>query len=67
MQITRDDAVRAVQAQLHYVYGYFYVHVDGVFGRKTEAAVRDFQHRHRLVADGIVGPATWNALVVNDR
>jgi peptidoglycan hydrolase-like protein with peptidoglycan-binding domain len=64
---SRGDAVRAVQAQLRYVYGYFYVHVDGVFGHKTDTAVRDFQHRFRLVPDGIVGPVTWNTLVVNDR
>jgi peptidoglycan hydrolase-like protein with peptidoglycan-binding domain len=63
---SRGDAVRAVQAQLRYVYGYFYVHVDGVFGHKTDTAVRDFQHRFRLVPDGVVGPVTWNTLVVND-
>ena len=37
------------------------VAVDGIFGGGTEAAVREFQRRHELVPDGIVGPRTWAA------
>ena len=38
--------------------------VDGVFGPKSRAAVKAFQANHGLGADGIVGPITWAALVV---
>jgi peptidoglycan hydrolase-like protein with peptidoglycan-binding domain len=37
--------------------------VDGVFGAKTEAAVRGFQGAVGTTVDGIVGPITWRALV----
>ena len=39
--------------------------VDGIFGPKTEAAVRDFQKKKGLDVDGIVGPKTWSALGYN--
>jgi len=35
---------------------------NGVFGPKTEAAIRAFQRDALLVPDGIVGPDTWAAL-----
>ena len=38
--------------------------VDGVFGAGTEGTVKAFQSARRLVADGVVGPKTWTALVV---
>ena len=35
---------------------------DGIFGAKTEAAVRNFQRDHSLTVDGIAGKATQAAL-----
>jgi peptidoglycan hydrolase-like protein with peptidoglycan-binding domain len=37
--------------------------VDGIYGSRTEASVRAFQEIFGLTPDGIVGPATWYALV----
>lgn len=37
--------------------------VDGIFGAQTEAAVRKFQQVFNLAVDGIVGRATWYAIV----
>ncbi|MFB7598637.1 peptidoglycan-binding protein [Streptomyces sp. NPDC056160] len=36
--------------------------VDGIYGPKTENAVRRLQKRAGLVVDGIIGPHTWKAL-----
>ena len=37
--------------------------IDGIFGSRTEATVRKFQEVFGLVPDGIVGQATWYAIV----
>jgi peptidoglycan hydrolase-like protein with peptidoglycan-binding domain len=42
------------------------VPADGEFGRGTARAVREFQRKHGLKADGVVGPSTWAALGVRD-
>ena len=36
--------------------------LDGIFGAKTQARVKEFQQQRALTADGIVGPLTWAQL-----
>lgn len=55
------DEVRALQAQL-VGYGYPIV-VDGIYGAKTENAVRCYQEDNGLTADGIAGPVTRSAML----
>jgi peptidoglycan hydrolase-like protein with peptidoglycan-binding domain len=35
---------------------------DGIFGPKTEQAVKNYQLDRALAVDGIVGPKTWGKL-----
>ena len=53
--------VRLVQWKLQ-SWGYYRGPIDGVFGTQTSQAVRRFQARNGLNADGLVGPSTWAAL-----
>ena len=53
--------VKGLQAMLA-GYGYTPGPADGIFGSKTEAAVRACQKRQDIAVDGIVGPQTWGRL-----
>jgi peptidoglycan hydrolase-like protein with peptidoglycan-binding domain len=50
--------VRRLQSRMSAV-GFDTGGVDGRFGARTEAAVRDLQQRAGLAVDGVVGPKTW--------
>lgn len=58
------SVVREIQTRLSN-WGYYFGSVDGVFGSKTEEAVRFFQRKNGLSQDGVVGPATLSALGIN--
>lgn len=55
-------AVAAVQGALNY-HGFGPVEVDGFYGVKTAAAVRNLQTVHNLTVDGITGQQTWRTLL----
>lgn len=57
----RGSTVKRLQQRLQAV-GLFKEPVDGIFGDKTEIAVKAAQRRYRLKPDGVVGAATWKAL-----
>lgn len=62
---TNSTAVRILQAGLNKVfpsYPSLPLVVDGDFGPRTELAVKEFQRRVGLPADGVVGPATREQL-----
>lgn len=58
---SRGAFVADLQDQLHEL-RYFLGKIDGHFGPITKEAVVAFQVDHDLVADGIVGPKTWDTL-----
>ncbi len=60
----RGEPVRALQQRLN-VLGFKSGTADGVFGPQTLSAVKAFQQSRGLVADGIVGPKTWDKLGIN--
>jgi hypothetical protein len=57
---SKGDAVLALQQTLSAL-GYP-VKADGVFGERTQGAVKAFQRQHALAVDGIAGPAARDAL-----
>jgi peptidoglycan hydrolase-like protein with peptidoglycan-binding domain len=62
----RPRSVKALQQRLAHL-DFHPGRADGLFGPKTEAAVKAFQRKHELPASGIVGPKTWSALHVRIR
>jgi hypothetical protein len=60
MDGSKGELVEGAQAFL-VANGYQLV-IDGKFGAKTEAALKDWQKKNGLTADGIVGQQTWRAM-----
>lgn len=60
-KVTRAALMTTIQTKLKR-WGYFDGPVDGIYGSKTTKAVRSFQRKNGLTADGVAGPATLKAL-----
>lgn len=58
---SRGSDVKTVQTRLK-SWGYYKGSVDGIYGKQTVSAVKLFQKRNGLVADGIVGAKTASAI-----
>lgn len=60
------EAVRQMQEQLNAISNHYplipKIAVDGIFGPRTQEAVRVFQRVFGLTQDGIVGRRTWNKI-----
>ncbi len=63
-QGSRGETVKKIQQKLKR-WGYYTGAVDGIFGAQTRKAVILFQKRNGLVADGIVGKKTLQALGIS--
>lgn len=55
----RVSQVQCLLTQWHYL---ALKDIDGIFGNRTDSAVRAFQRAHHLQVDGQVGTHTWAAL-----
>lgn len=55
------ETVKQIQQKLKN-WGYYSYDVDGIYGSRTEAAVRRFQEKNDLTADGRAGAQTLSAL-----
>ena len=60
----RGEEIEEIQVQLVSL-GYD-VMADGAFGAATVEAVKEFQKSHGIKADGLIGPATYSALLGKD-
>jgi len=63
-QGSRGEQVKTVQRKLKN-WGYYTGSVDGIYGAKTVSAVKYFQRKNGLTADGIVGAKTFKALGIS--
>ena len=57
-----SDYIKWVQQSLNRIIG-MRLAVDGISGTQTRSGIRNFQQKHGLIVDGIVGPQTEQALI----
>lgn len=60
-QLAEIQTTEGIQARLNNI-NHHAGSVDGIAGKKTLAAIRQFQHQHQLAVDGIAGPITQKKL-----
>ncbi|HET7629350.1 MAG TPA: peptidoglycan-binding protein [Bacillales bacterium] len=58
---SRGPAVSSLQQALKSL-GYYTYGIDGIYGKRTAGAIREFQSDHGLKVDGIAGPRTYAKL-----
>lgn len=63
---SRGDEVRRLQQAL-IALGFLKDQADGIFGNRTEDAVRRFQQANRLTADGLAGKMTQSVLYAEEK
>ncbi len=61
---SRGEEVKKIQTKLKN-WGYYSGSVDGVYGWQTESAVKSFQKKNGLTADGVAGAKTLNAMGIS--
>lgn len=61
---SKGDEVTKIQTRLKN-WGYYQGSVDGIYGKKTENAVINFQKKNNLRIDGIAGPETLAAIGIS--
>jgi peptidoglycan hydrolase-like protein with peptidoglycan-binding domain len=63
----RGSAVRALQHNLKFGYGFRFQRVSGFFGHETWLAVMAFQRGSHLPITGVVGHRMWKTIIVFER
>jgi len=64
---SRGPAVRALQHNLRFAYGFRFLRVTGFFGHETRLCVLAFQRGSHLAVTGIVGHRMWKTIIVFER
>ena len=59
---SQGQEVTNIQTRLK-SWGYYSGSIDGIYGWRTANAVKEFQRKNGLTADGISGPATLSKIV----
>ncbi len=63
----RGPAVKAVQHNMRFAYGFKFQRVTGFFGSETLAVVRAFQRGSKLPVTGVVNTPTWMTMIWFER